>query len=71
MEAEKLADAERTPVASTWRSVRSQDVQSKWEQVALIKKGGFDEQTALFALRTHDSETKDAVAVSQFDRGIQ
>ena len=61
--AEKLAAAAQTPAASTSTSVRSQDVWREWQQVDLIKKGGFDLQTALFALRTHDSETKDAVAV--------
>jgi hypothetical protein len=60
---EKLADEARTSAASTSTRVRPQDVRRKWEQVALIKKGGFDDQTALFALCTHDSETKDAVAL--------
>jgi hypothetical protein len=64
--AENLADLAPTPAAPATAIVQSQDlarVQRQWEQVALIKKGGFDLQTALFALRGSDLDAKDRVAL--------
>src|SRR5262249_47876213 len=64
--AENLADLAPTPAAPAAASVQSQDVadlQRQWEQVALIKKGGFDLQTALFALSGCDLDATDRVAL--------
>jgi len=72
--AENLADLAPTPVASAAASVQSQDPRClrggerllrkwTWEQVALIKKGGFDKLTALRALSGYDLHAMDRVAL--------
>jgi hypothetical protein len=61
-----LADLAPTPAAPAAAIVQSQNltrVQRQWEQVALIKKGGFDPQTALFALKGSDLDAKDRVTL--------
>jgi hypothetical protein len=64
--AENLADLAPTPAAPAAAIVQSEDVSSlqrRWEQVALIKKGGFDHVTAFLAVGGCDLDATDRVAL--------
>jgi hypothetical protein len=63
--AENLADLAPTPAAPAAAIVQSEDVSSlrrRWEQVALIKKGGFTQLTAILAVDGCDLDAADTVA---------